>query len=325
MLEALRHRIDGGERITAVRPLTAGHSNQTYLLEGLDRVLQAEPRGPALMRTYDVARLHAIYTGVGRQAGGPPVPAVFDLVADTSVIGTRFLVMERCRGDSTEWHPPAWMQEGGAPRQDRVCQQWIGAVAELHALPASTVGDAARTPADQAVHWLEAARWAAAPRRLLDLLDHLATDPPGVSGPPACVHGDAKLANFLWDEGELVALLDWEMAHVGDPLYDLGYMLSLMPLPGQAGFPPYMALPGWWTREQVIDEWERRTGRSAEDVGRYELLGMATIAALFARGVQMFQTGESAGPRLERWQRTLPWYLDAIDARARATGTPVPA
>ena len=74
MLEALRQRIDGGERITAVRPLTAGHSNQTYLLEGLDRVLQAEPRGPALMRTYDVARLHAIYTGVGRQAGGPPVP-----------------------------------------------------------------------------------------------------------------------------------------------------------------------------------------------------------------------------------------------------------
>jgi hypothetical protein len=52
---------------------------------------------------------------------------------------------------------------------------------------------------------------------------------------------------------------------------------------------------------------------------------MATIAALFARGVQMFQTGESADPRFERWQRTLPWYLDAIDARARATGTPVPA
>jgi aminoglycoside phosphotransferase (APT) family kinase protein len=321
MAQALRSAIDGGNRITGLRALTAGHSNETYVLEGLDRILRVQPPGPALMAGYDLAHQHAIYRAVKARPEGPLVPEVYDLCLDPSVIGSPFFVMELCRGESTEWRPPAWLTEGGPDLQDDVCRQWIGAVSAIHTMPAETYGDAPETSAQAAERWLALATQADAPRRLLSLLSDIAEDPPPPSGPPACVHGDAKFANFLWDRGRLVAVLDWEMARVGEPLTDIGYIVSMIPTrPGEKGSPAITYLPGWWTREQIIAEWERATGRSAEHVGRHEILAMGLIGALFARGIQLYRDGHSDDPRFARWQSTLPHFLDEMERRARRAG-----
>ena len=80
---------------------------------------------------------------------------------------------------------------------------------------------AATTVREEASHWRAVAGDAEAPKALLDLLDDLVARPPRASGTPTPVHGDPKHGNCLWRRGgRLLALLDWEMAHVGEPLTD---------------------------------------------------------------------------------------------------------
>ena len=86
----LRLYLRGGEAITRVVPLSTGHSNETYLLEGLDRILRTEPSGEGLLPPYDMAFQHRVLSAVGAFAGGPPVPRVFELCTDPSVIGSPF-------------------------------------------------------------------------------------------------------------------------------------------------------------------------------------------------------------------------------------------
>ena len=112
---------------------------------------------------------------------------------------------------------------------------------------------------------------------------------PGPSGPATPLHGDAKMGNCVWDDGRLTALLDWEMAGEGEPLCDMGYLLSTLPSGG----------PGWWTRERVLARWEERTGRRAQGMARYEALGRAKIVAV---GAHLARTGRASDPRFASWE-----------------------
>ena len=316
LLERLRAHLDGGERITAVRPLSFGHSNRTFLLEGLDRILRMPPAGRGLLPPYDMAHQHRVLAGVGAQPGAPPVPAVYDLCTDPSVAGAPFFVMERRDGESTDWKAPAWMEAGGPALRESLSEQWIDAVCAIHGLPAEAIGRPVRMPVDEASYWLRVVVESEGPPRLRALLEELVADPAPSSGPPACVHGDVKLANFLWSGGRLSVVLDWEMSCVGDPLTDLGYLVGLWPAyPGEPGQMPYTRLDGWWSRERIIAAWEERTGRSAAGIERHELLGMAKIGGVFAAGIHLYATGESTDERLARWPKSLETWLELTDAR----------
>ncbi|MBI2964481.1 MAG: phosphotransferase family protein [Deltaproteobacteria bacterium] len=316
MARRLRRYLPGGEAITAVVPLSTGHSNETYLLDGLDRILRLPPSEEGLLPPYDMARQHAVLSAVGGWAAGPPVPRVFDLCTDPSVIGDPFFVMERLPGEAFEYEVPGWLATADAAVRDRVCAQWIGAVTAVHRGPAERMPAPAMTVRDEAEHWREVAREAEGPRLLLELLDDLGARPPLPSGPPTPVHGDPKHGNCLWDHGRLTALLDWEMAHVGEPLTDLGYVASFYDQGelslATAGF----ELPGWWPRERLIEEWERATGRAARELVRYEVLGMCKIAAIIALGYQLFRTGRATDKRFEVWGTVVPPYVAAAARRA---------
>jgi aminoglycoside phosphotransferase (APT) family kinase protein len=316
LLDRLRAYIDGGERITGIRPLSFGHSNRTWLLEGLDRVLRMPPAGRGLLPPYDMAHQHRVLAGVVAQPGAPPVPAVYDLCTDPEVAGAPFFVMERRPGASTDWKAPPWLVTGGPPLRERLSRLWIGAVCAVHALPPDAIAAPVRTPAEEAAYWLRVTVDSAGPDRLRALLEDLVDDPPPSSGPLACVHGDTKFGNFLWHRGDLSAVVDWEMACVGDPLTDIGYLLGLWPArEGEPGQMPFTQLAGWWSRGRIVEEWERRTGRSAEGVDRHEQLGMAKIGAVFAAGIHLYRTGGSADPRLARWPRSLETWLDLAASR----------
>jgi aminoglycoside phosphotransferase (APT) family kinase protein len=228
--------------------------------------------------------------------------------------------MARCDGDSTDWKAPDWMEAGGVPLRDSLSAQWIGAVAAIHGMPVQTLDGPPRAPAADAAAWLELIRDADPPQRLVAILEELIERPGPTSGPPTCLHGDLKFANFLWSRGRLTAVLDWEMAAVGEPLTDLGYLLGLWPArPGERGQMPYMELPGWWSRRRIVAEWETATGRSAQGVERHERLGMAKIAAIFVLGTHLYATDRSTDERLARWPRALAVWLDMMDARTAAT------
>lgn len=317
----LRGFLPDGETITRVHKIGDGHSNDTYLLEGIDCILRAAPESGGLMPDYDIERQYRILDSVGGVPTGPPVPEVFALCTDLSVLGRPFFLMRRCRGGSTDWKAPEWMQAGGDDLRRQLSQRWIGAIAQIHDLPVDCIGEPVRTVADEAQYWLGLATDSRAPSEVIDILEDIATNPPPPSGPATCVHGDPKFANFLWtDQGDLTAVLDWEFSHVGEPLVDLGYLLGLWPAyPDESGQMPYTALSGWWSRKQIIAEWESATGRTASEIGRYELLGMAQIAAIFARGIDLHQTGRNTDVRLSRWERSLENWLENIRRRTETT------
>lgn len=318
VLEGLRSFLEHGAEITRVVPLSTGHSNETYLLEGLNRILRTPPSSDGLLPPYDMRRQHAVIASVRGLPGAPPVPEVFELCEDPAVIGAPFFVMERLPGEAFEYEVPAWLLAAAPEVRADVCVQWMGAVAGLHNLAAPPAFGPPRTPRDEAARWRDVAAGANA-AELAAVLDELAKDPPCTSGPPAAVHGDPKLANCLWYEGRLTGLLDWELAYHGEPLADLGYMLWWFPEGPNPHHAATSELPGFWNRQQVIAAWEAATGRSARGVLRHEAAAIGKIAAIIAVGVELWRTGRSSDPRFEPWDAIVPELTRAVREKMAAS------
>ncbi|MCB1747103.1 MAG: phosphotransferase family protein [Gammaproteobacteria bacterium] len=311
MLDGLRGYLADGSRLSGIVPLSTGHSNETYLLEGIDRILRMPPSEEGLLPPYDMALQHAVLAAMGSAAEGPPVPAVYELCSDPAVIGDAFFVMQRLDGEAFEYVTPAWLLGAPSSQPDAMCRQWIAAVTAVHRLPADCMPAATRSPVDEARHWLAVAEEAEAPAALLEVLHGLVGAPPRSSGPVTPVHGDPKHGNCLWArDGRLLALLDWEMAGIGEPMTDLGYIAHFYDQ-GEAKLATAgYELPGWWSKAQVVDAWERATGRQAVDLMRYEALAVAKIAAIIALGYHLFASGRTRDPRFEAWAAVIPGYVD---------------
>ena len=108
----------------------------------------------------------------------------------------------------------------------------------------------------------------------------------------------------------MLALLDWEMAGVSDPMLDLGYVMQFYDQGenklGSAGYEH----PGWWPRERTIAEWEQATGREAVDLNRYEALEVSKVGAIIALGYHLYTSGRANDPRFEGWQAVIPGYVE---------------
>ncbi|VWX47307.1 phosphotransferase family protein [Novosphingobium sp. 9U] len=316
----LRAWLPRGERITGVKTLSAGHSNETYLVEGTNEILRMPPSEEGLLPPYDMVRQHAVLSAVAANAPEVPLPPVLELCDDPRVLGDPFFLMGCIKGEAFEYSVPEWLAADPDAGADHVCRQWFDAIIALHNMPASAMPPGARTVQQEAQHWLEVARGADSVPPLISVLEDLAARPPRTSGAPTPVHGDPKHGNCLWHEGQLTGLLDWEMAQVSEPLLDLGYVLMFHDQGeaslANAGF----ELPGWWSPQRMIDEWEAGTGRTAVDVARYGVLGQAKVAAIISVGAFLFNSGRIADPRFQAFGALIPSYTALLERRAMAAG-----
>lgn len=317
MTRGLRSYLAGGDRITRIVALSTGHSNETYLVEGIDRILRMPPSEEGLLPPYDMARQHAILDAVGRALNGPKVPAVYELCTDASVIGDPFFLMQRFDGEAFDHVAPDWMRGAGAEAVTSMCSQWVGAIIALHRLPASLMPSGSRTVEQEIAHWRDVAAQAEAEQGLVDLLDDLRKHPPAASGAMTPVHGDPKQGNCLWQGPHLQALLDWEMASVGEPLTDLGYMLQFYDQGDVSFANGGFELDGWWSRGQVIEAWQRATDRAACDIRRYEALALCKVTAIIALGFHLSRTGRAHDPRFASWGAVVPLYLELARKRVQ--------
>src|SRR5258705_9822614 len=130
--DGLRGFLPRGARITGVKTLSAGHSNETYLVEGLDEILRMPPSEDGLLPPYDMARQHAILSAVKKHAPAVPLPRLLELCTDRSVIGDEFFLMERMRGDAFEYQTPEWLESQPIRIPGPVCPQWFPAIGGLH-------------------------------------------------------------------------------------------------------------------------------------------------------------------------------------------------
>jgi aminoglycoside phosphotransferase (APT) family kinase protein len=313
MMAALRRILPGGEAITGIAPMTTGFSNDTYLVEGADLILRLPPQAGAMLDGHDVLGQARIYQELGQVAGAPPVPAIVLASADASILGAPFFVMAKVAGEAIhDTLLQDWFTGASNETRSHYARQWVSAFAGLARLDPLTCLGPVQSPEDDARRWQAFGSKANCPE-LVELFDRLLAVPAPLSGPPAVIHGDAKLSNLMWHQGQISAMLDWEMALNGEPLADLGYILFGFESPYHRAATPARQ-PGMPSRDEVIALWSQVSGRPSEGVIWHEIAQMGKLCAIIAEGANMASTGRSEDPKLAIFMQSRDYYLGVMRA-----------
>ncbi len=212
--------------------IAGGKSNLTYVVEDARRhtvIVRRPPLGHVLATAHDMVREHRVISALANTA--VPVPATYAVSPGDEVIGAPFYVMERVEG--TPYRHATELEAIGAGRTTAIAERMIDTLVALHHVDPESVGlgDFGRPDGfleRQVRRWkkqLDQSR--SRPIEGIDELhDKLAASIPTESA-PAIVHGDFRLDNLLVDAADDVsAVLDWEMATLGDPLTDIGLLAA---------------------------------------------------------------------------------------------------
>ncbi|WP_082468720.1 phosphotransferase family protein [Sciscionella sediminilitoris] len=305
---------EAGRELSA-RLLTGGKSNLTYEIGDGARtwILRRPPLGHVLATAHDMGREYRVMSAL--RDTEVPVPRMYALCQDEEPLGAPFYVMERVSG--TPYRYAKDLAGFGPARTRALSSAMVGTLAELHAVDPAAVGltDFGRPQGflDRQVH-----RW----RKQLDashsrelpaaeeLFERLAARVPEESA-FAIVHGDYRLDNLLVDAGDrITAVLDWEMATLGDPLTDLALMLVYHRLAVLgAGDADACLAPGFLTEEEIIERYAEQ--REPARFGFY--LGLASFKlAVILEGIHYrHRHGQTVGQGFERVGESVVPILEA--------------
>jgi aminoglycoside phosphotransferase (APT) family kinase protein len=289
--------------------LAGGFSRHTHLLTerrgGRGFVVRVKPPG-GLLDT-DLGREYEIYSTAG--VAGLPVPAVHGFRAEAdSALGGPFFVMDRAPGRS----PLVWRGKDRAELEENwrtsrsVATGLVETLAAMHDISAADLGFLG-----PAVGFAELVdRWRTTYHDNVDVADPIVDEAyewvlsrdPGPST-PSLVHADFRIGNVLLDAGRVTAVIDWELAYLGDPLFDLGYLAMPYyagkftgggsPLVGAVADADWFAETYATLRGVEVDP---------ETVRTYTVLGTLSLIAIIGIGLRQFATGNTTDPRMA-WNR----------------------
>ncbi len=281
--------------------VAGGKSNLTYVVGDGRRewVVRRPPLGHVLATAHDMTREHRVMTAL--RDTDVPVPRTYALCDDESVIGARFYVMERVHG-----RPYRKATELGALGRERtraISRRTVETLATLHAVDPAAVGlaDFGRPEGfleRQVRRWkkqLDASR----SRDLAgaDELHALLAENIPAEQAPAIVHGDYRLDNLLVDEDDRVAaVIDWEMATLGDPVTDVALMVVYHRFAAlNTAVADASTAPGYVGEDETIELYAERSGRDLSAMGFY--LGLAAFKlAVILEGIHFRYTqGQTVG------------------------------
>ena len=293
-----------------VSQFPSGASNLTYLLKVGDweGVLRRPPLGPVPPKAHDMsresgilARLNAVY---------PLAPKPYFFCENESVIGAPFYVMERRKGVVLDDSFP----EGVEASEELCCgisRTLVDTLVELHAVDfrEAGLGDLGKPDGflrRQTERWISRYEKAKTDeiKEVGPLMEWLARDIPE-SPPPTVIHNDYKLNNLVLDPEDLTgvrAVLDWEMATVGDPLFDLAVSLSYWIEPSDpdelaAVMPTVTVTPGFMTRKELIDRYAEESGRDLSEMHWYVVFGYFKLAGILQQIYARYKNGQTTDER----------------------------
>ena len=285
----------------AVRQFPGGYSNLTYLLRrgGQEYVLRRPPVGANVKSGHDMEREFNVLAAIRPQYPRVPQPILY--CGDAAVIGVPFYLMERVDGLIFRGPRPEGLV-ADAPAMRRLSEALVDNLAEIHAVDVTrpevaALGRPGGYVGRQVEGWTK--RYHHARTDDLAKMDRVAAWLAGNQPPEryvGLVHNDYKYDNVVFapGPGEIRAVLDWEMATVGDPLMDLGTTLGYWAEPGDPppllGFGP-TALPGNLTRRQVAQRYAERTGRYLGDVVFYYAFGLFKIGVIVQQIYARYRKG----------------------------------
>lgn len=293
-----------------IEQFPGGHSNLTYHVQfgEAELVVRRPPFGPVAPTAHDMAREYRWLSAV--HPVFPLAPRVYALCEDPAVLGSVFYVMERRHGIVVRHEEPPQIKDQAAVRR-RVGMALVDALADLHAIDLERAGLAhLGKPAGfverQVKGWAE--RWHRSKTSDLPDMDRiaawLADELPPNPERPAVVHGDFKLDNLMLDATEpsqLVAVFDWEMAALGDPLVDLGILLAYWvpnaPPDQRDALTTVTTLPGWLSPEELVERYATRSGRDLSKLKFFEVFALFKIAVVIQQIYFRYVRGQTDDPR----------------------------
>jgi aminoglycoside phosphotransferase (APT) family kinase protein len=272
-------------------PVGDGHSNVTFGLS-TDVILRRPPRGPLPPSAHDVLREARLLSAL--EPTSVRTPRVLAVCADLEVIGAPFYVMERVRGDVITDTIPAPLDTPA--HRAGIAGELIDGLVELHATDWTTLR---LEGFGKSTGYLERqlrrfnGLWEINRTREISELDQVGAwlaDNIPESPTATIVHGDYRLGNTMFaDETppRMVAILDWEMATIGDPLADIGYMMvqwtEADDTKSRFAMHTVTDRPGFPTRKEMVARYEERSGRSVSSLDWYVTLAMWK-ASVFMEG-----------------------------------------
>jgi aminoglycoside phosphotransferase (APT) family kinase protein len=301
-----------------------GHSNLTFLIERGDRriVLRRPPRGKIAPSTHDVLREARILQAMSTTT--VQVPEILATCDDRTVLGCPFYLMDFIDGHVLGEDLPAVYQPNEA--QAAIGREFIDALAELHSLDTS---NPSFSGLGRPVGYLQRQI-----RRFRSLLEEGATRPlpdldyvadwleinrPTYSA-HALVHGDYRLGNVMFggDAPRLTAILDWEMATLGDPLADLGYCTAAWAEPDDEPNPlidlsRITRGPGFPSRKELVDRYVEKRESPVDHLLWYQVLAVWKAAIFLEGSFNRHLSGDSIDP----YFATLDQGVPALGVTAR--------
>ncbi|HEY1457638.1 MAG TPA: phosphotransferase family protein [Solirubrobacteraceae bacterium] len=295
------------------QPIGDGHSNVTYLIDrpdGSEMVLRRPPRPPLPPSAHDVLREARLLRALEHTSAR--VPRVLAVCEPEEVIGCPFYVMERVRGDVITWQTPEPLD---TPEQHRrIGEQLIDALVEIHAVDWRAAGlEGFGKPTGYLERQLRrfGGLWDLNRTREIPAVERvkewLAKHLPN-SGTATIVHGDYRLGNTMFESAapaHLVAVFDWEMATIGDPLADVGYMCMFWTEAGdpegglRAALGNVTRAEGYPTRAELIARYEEASKRSMTDLRWYVTLALWKSVVFMEGNYKRALAGSTDDPYLK--------------------------
>lgn len=324
LADFLYGKILGSTGQLSVRQFGGGAANLTYLLdyETHQYVLRRPPLGPVAKSAHDMSREFKVLS-VLHQAF-PYAPKAFLYCEDPTVIGADFFVMERKQGVVVRRSiPDVYIDIPDAAQH--MSKALVDTLADFHAVDyeaigLSNLGQPQGFIGRQIEGWYK--RWTKAQTHDLQEMDAIygwlkANQPQTTQC--SLIHNDYKLDNIMLDPGDpskVVAVFDWDMCTLGDPLNDLGAMLTYWTEPTD---PPYMQatamMPvgdlGFLTRKELINRYAEKSGRDVHSINFYHVLGLFRLTVIIAQIYIRYKRGQTQDERFAAMEFMIPMIAKA--------------
>jgi aminoglycoside phosphotransferase (APT) family kinase protein len=318
------------DHVPGVRPplryerVAGGHSCLTYVVTdaaGRRSVLRRPPLGSVLATAHDVGREHRVMSAL--QDTAVPVPRMLGLCRDEQVNGAPFYVMSHVDGVVPHTAADSERLLPSPAARRRAAETMVDALVALHAVDVDAVGlgDFARRTGyldRQLKRW--SAQWEASKTREVPAMERLhgwLVEHRPAESETCVVHGDFRLGNALHaPDGTTLAVLDWELSTLGDPLADVSYLLrswvSAASAAAGGGDPrpegwPSSAAEGFPAADEVAGRYATASGRALDDLGYWMALNAWRSAAIAEGVYRRYIDGKmgDAPPDVERYARSV--------------------
>jgi aminoglycoside phosphotransferase (APT) family kinase protein len=319
-----------GDAPLQAKLLSGGRSNLTYAISdgAHDWVLRRPPLGHVLPTAHDMAREYKVIAALAPT--DVPVPVAYAFCDDEAVNDAPFYVMERVRGDILV--TPA--QLGSLSHDDarRCSEVLVDVLVAIHDVDYRAVGlDDFGHPDGyverQVRRWGQ--QWERSKQRELPAVDELArrlNNAIPTSPPPTIVHGDYRLDNTMIapdDRGRILAVLDWEMATLGDPLADVGLFLLYWgrdeTQTGNVGA-TISSKAGFLSADEIVERYEKQSGRDVSQLDFYVALAAYKLAIILEGIHARYLMGKTVGEGFDHIGALVEVMVQgALDAASRSS------